>query len=765
MIEALETLNNVGLLRRAVPHEPVIFGKVTTIYGENGRGKSTIAMLLRALAEKDADSIGNRVNWHSGQKPLVKIKRDVGTDVFADCEWRANPALITVFDEKFVEDNIHSGWHLEPEHRQKLYSFVLGSEAASLEENYRTADSDEKLANSNLKSIESELVPYRGELSLAQYLKIPPSGDIDRRISGTERKLQQAKDNQSIQVRPALAAIQWSDPELSYFWKIITSSYKSISDDAESRVKSHLSTIRETGCEKWLSDGQQFANGDGCPFCGEPLKRSSLFPMYRQYFDDEYRKLKANASDLTGKLGKELLSNIESQVQTVLATNSARAESWKGLVEVILPDFDVEEFNSNVRVARENLESLAKAKSSSPLEVIEVSAVRREVESGLAKVAGLVSTYKTSVESENAKISEFKQALASTTVKDVEAELRFLQQEKLRHSQAVVEIVQKYFKAKDTAKANSESKSAALKKLNENSAEIFKQYHAEMNSILASFGTNYTIKTCKDDHKGGTKRVEYELDFDGVSVGFVGGNRSAAGKSFADALSEGDRRTLALAFFLAKVRLSPNLANMIVVLDDPMCSLGSARRKATIRLLGDLAGKCRQLIVLCHDPYFLREFVQRIAEPHHGKLQAVELQLEVGVDGSTTIIPCNLASICASPYYSDYVLVQDYVESKGRGDHSAVKSAIRRLAEGYLRRRWVRKFEGCDALGSMLSIVRKSSNSPEFAGLVQLLGDLSDLNEFSRDGHHGSGENTHRQVVSQQEVLTHAITLMKVIFA
>ncbi|ALR05997.1 hypothetical protein [Xylella fastidiosa] len=50
MLKKLIKVNHVGLLRNGVPPTtPTPFGPVTLFYAENGRGKTTVANILRAV--------------------------------------------------------------------------------------------------------------------------------------------------------------------------------------------------------------------------------------------------------------------------------------------------------------------------------------------------------------------------------------------------------------------------------------------------------------------------------------------------------------------------------------------------------------------------------------------------------------------------------------------------------------------------------------------------------------------------------------------
>ena len=82
--------------------------------------------------------------------------------------------------------------------------------------------------------------------------------------------------------------------------------------------------------------------------------------------------------------------------------------------------------------------------------------------------------------------------------------------------------------------------------------------------------------------------------------------------SFRNTLSAGDKSTLALALFLAKVNADSALGETIVVLDDPFTSLDNFRRQFTAIEIRKLCGRAAQTIVLSHDKNFLRLLWEKI---------------------------------------------------------------------------------------------------------------------------------------------------------
>lgn len=75
-----------------------------------------------------------------------------------------------------------------------------------------------------------------------------------------------------------------------------------------------------------------------------------------------------------------------------------------------------------------------------------------------------------------------------------------------------------------------------------------------------------------------------------------------SGTAVADVLSEGEQRAIAIASFLAEVRLGTGCGG--VVFDDPVSSLDHTRREHVARRLATEAEE-RQVIVFTHDLYFL----------------------------------------------------------------------------------------------------------------------------------------------------------------
>ena len=99
------------------------------------------------------------------------------------------------------------------------------------------------------------------------------------------------------------------------------------------------------------------------------------------------------------------------------------------------------------------------------------------------------------------------------------------------------------------------AKKAARESLDCLMTSTLAKYQTSINALLKNFGASFSIKGMSANFRGNAPRSDYGLLLRGKDVALEGGS-----PSFATALSEGDKRTLAFAFFVAKEGLQ-NLAN------------------------------------------------------------------------------------------------------------------------------------------------------------------------------------------------------------
>lgn len=107
MVRRLSLLQNVGKFDNVNAGAGFPFARLTAIYAENARGKSTLAAVLRSLAGNVPDLITERRRIGSQHPPRIVIDLDGGAPaIFENATWSRHEPGIAVFDDVFVAENV-----------------------------------------------------------------------------------------------------------------------------------------------------------------------------------------------------------------------------------------------------------------------------------------------------------------------------------------------------------------------------------------------------------------------------------------------------------------------------------------------------------------------------------------------------------------------------------------------------------------------------------------------------------------------------------
>src|SRR5665213_2390078 len=134
MINRLQLLRNVGTLDSVDDGANIPLKRLTLVYADNGRGKTTLAAILRSLATGDPLPIAERRRLAAQHPPHVILDCSGGPPdaMFQNNAWNRTLLNMAVFDDVFVDQNIYSGLAVEPEHRQHLHELILGAQGVTL---------------------------------------------------------------------------------------------------------------------------------------------------------------------------------------------------------------------------------------------------------------------------------------------------------------------------------------------------------------------------------------------------------------------------------------------------------------------------------------------------------------------------------------------------------------------------------------------------------------------------------------------------------
>ena len=289
------------------------------------------------------------------------------------------------------------------------------------------------------------------------------------------------------------------------------------------------------------------------------------------------------------------------------------------------------------------------------------------------------------VAAENAKIEAFlaeikklKDSLDPAKLPALENELKLLQATKRRHEPDIAALANTLDECKTQREAIAKDKAAVRAALDEHGGAITATLGTSINTYLKRLAAGFKIDYRKPDYRGKEPSASYNILINEVPVSPRIGELDKP--SFRNTLSAGDRSTLALALFLAKVNVDPKLDETIVVLDDPFTSLDHFRRQFTTIEIRKLCGRALQTIVLSHEKTFLRLLWDKIDQS-----TISSLALQTGAPGITTIAPYDIAAATQPRHVTERMQIEEFVVGEPH-ELNYIRTRLRTVCEDFYRK-------------------------------------------------------------------------------
>lgn len=757
MLETVVKISNVGVLQAATPVQ-VALERVALIYADNARGKSTLSSLLRACSEGDAAAVLERKTVGATTAPQVVLRfkngQTVSAATFNGTTWSAHPAKFSVFNQEFVERNVFASEGVRPEHREKLLEFALGATAVAQRAEFDKQAEFQREKATEVTTAERALQGFRGELSVDAFIALQPVVDGEKQLEAIDKSLAEARDAERIRNRPLFRQVVVPAYDFSELKKLAGSSFESVAATAETLAREHFAAHNGSSTERWVAEGMHHRPDSNCPFCGQSTAGVELLVAYRTYFDEAYKQHSKNVAAMPDQAHAAVSVRQIEEWQRAIEFNLGTFSAWASSLELAdsaLPSLDVDALIALAMAARQCLQEVAAKKVEQPLTALPTE-VFDEVRTSLESLIAAARTFNEGIAALNQKVEAYKASLATADVTALQLKRKELSMQMVRHQPDTVQLVKTLLDARSAYKTAETAKDAAKVELDKQMATTLTAFQGDINAWLAKFGAPFSVQQLAPTYKGGGVRSEYVLSVRGTRVKVGPGEQGELG--FHAALSEGDKRTLAFAFFLARLFADGNRAETIVVLDDVFTSLDRHRRHQTADAVVRIAAECAQVIVLGHDAHFLRELKKRAAKKKVGP--HVELALHRDGNDYSFLGAFDIDDYCSSDYYKHYVLVERFID----GDHTVplleVAKSLRPLVEGHLHRCFPKRFKDGQTVGEMLDHVRNAKAGTPLVRLQPHLDDLVNFNEFAAAYHHDTAGSDTRTDVNAAEMLPFA---------
>lgn len=749
MITRLQLLRNVGQFENVAAAAALQLTRLTLIYAENGRGKTTLSAIFRSLGNGDPIPVTERHRLASAHAPHIVVECTGGPPaaMFQNGAWNRTLPLIAVFDDVFVDQNVCSGLEVDPAHRQNLHELILGSQGVALNRQLHQLVEQIERHNRTLRT-RAEAIPAtaRGNFTVDQFCELQLRADIDAAIQESERTLAAVRSQDAIRTASLFDGLTLPAIDADAIDAVLAGAVADVDEGALARVRQHFSDIGGGG-EEWVVDGMDrvAADSNTCPFCAQDLAASSVFAHYRAYFSAEYAALVRSVSDALAQFNRQHGSEIQSAFERAVRVASERRAFWSSFRELPALVIDTADIARAWQAAREAVVAAIQSKQSSPLERQQLSEEARAAIAAYQERRQAIDALSARLTAANEGLRLVKEQAAAGDAAAIAADLARLKATKARHSTEIAPLCDEYLREK-AAKVQTEGQREHVRgQLDHYRQNVFPAYETAVNLYLQRFNAGFRLGNVAVANTRAGPACNYSVVINNTPV-TIGGATAAAGPSFRNTLSSGDRNTLALAFFFACLDQDPDLARRVVVIDDPITSLDDHRSLTTVQEVRRLTDRAGQVIVLSHS----KPFLCRLWE---GAAPTVLTALEVARDGAgSTIRPWDVTQDCISEHDRRHAMLRGHTQTPGANTREVAR-AIRPTIEAYLRVACPEHFPPGTLLGPFRHLCDQRLGTPQ--QILDRAGtdELRDLVEYANRFHHDTNAAWETEVINDAELL------------
>lgn len=737
------TVKHIGVLKAfATPSAPQL-AQLTTFYGKNGRGKSTLSAILRSAAKGSANHLTGRTTFGvSDPKPEVNLILESGSVRMSDNRWTPTITPIDVFDTTFIADNLFAGETPSLDHDRGLFTVILGTEGVALIKHQDFFNAATKRTTSRLKEAETALKDdLPTDMTREEFFAFASNESVSKQLVQAEKDLKALQQESRIsgiaklELLPVFELPQ--DMEA-----LLSATVENIEADARDHLAAHFKKfgLGKRG-EAWIKFGLDHIHEDSCPFCGKSgIDDLGMIDVYSKIFGETYKeffdKVRETAERVEAQIGPEALEEFE---RRALGNLEAIAH-WSEFV-----DLDGQKATSAEQAlnlldeVHKSLKTLFDAKRQSPLSQIADDGTVTKALSTFSRAMDSFAEY-------NQGIAGIRSAVASRAKPLTEAQARMrvanLTRRARRNDDGVQNRIQNLLRAQRADQRAKKLRTLVQDRLKIANKSAASHYYARVNHYLTKFGATFQISEISNSMSGNIGSVDYGLVVRGHPVVRGRGEMGTNEASFKTSLSTGDKTSLAFAFFLALLDRHPTLEDRIVVFDDPLSSHDSHRKLKTVEFLNGIVRRSRQVIVLSHDAHFLRDVVKRCSD-----LQSANYQIEFDGESWSKATEADMDELCQSEFQSHLSTVKRFYDRTG-GSAAEVAPVIRKVLEGHYRRAYSAYFLPTENLGG---IIQKIRDEGEYHPCWSALETLEACNE-TKDEHHGENPTVVRTPIDDDNL-------------
>ena len=756
-IGSFQLLRNIGQFDSVDAGAQLPFTKLTLMYAENGRGKTTLATILRSVAANDPILMAERQRLGSANPPHIVIARPAGPTMFQNAAWTVHVPEIAVFDDAFVAANVCAGIEIAVAHRQNLHELILGAQGVTLNAALQSRIDRVEEHNQTLRRLEAAIpADVRESLTVDAFCAIQPEADIEAAIGNAERNLAAARAADGIRQHATFLTITLPAFNVAAINAILARTLPTLEAEAAGHVRDHIRKLGRGG-EAWVSDGMNRIAGASadaghsvCPFCEQDMDGLPVLQHYQAYFSEAYQALRAAITEMGQAVSAAHSGEINAAFERGVRVLSQGREFWRAFLDVPEVGLDTAAVARDWNAAREGVLATLRAKLAAPLDAMalppETVAAIEAYDLHRAQVAALSAAF-TAI---NPGIALVKEQAAVANLAAAQADVAQLRRVQTRYSERIAHACQVYLDEKAAKAATEAARRQARAALDNYRQNIFPAYEAAINFYLGRFNAGFRLQSVEPVNSRTGSSCSYNVLINNVAVALT----AAEGPSFRTTLSAGDRNTLALAFFFASMDQDPELAQKIVVIDDPMTSLDEHRSLTTVQQMRALLARVSQMIVLSHS----KPFLCRLWEGADPVERSAMLICRDG-EGSTLAV-WDVNQDCITEHDRRHEMVRGYLQAANPAVERQVASALRPILESFMRVAYPATFPPGTMLGQWLGICEQRLGTPRQVLGQHDIAELRALLDYANQFHHDANQAWETAAINDQELLDNCRRVM-----
>jgi wobble nucleotide-excising tRNase len=760
MINKVERLTSVGKFRSYNTAGQVNFRKLTLIYGDNGGGKTTLTSVFRSLTTNNPEIVRSRISTNHTAEQAAQITQTGTPNIFhtfGAAGWTTPFADIEIFDIHFVNDNIYSGFDFNDEHKKQLHQFVIGAQGIAIQNQIDQNKADKVLSKQSITNIEQQLIQQVGNNLTADlitsFVAIPitQTNGIDQQITTAVVALSSANANTIIQTLQPLTPLNQVITGIDYTSIIadLKTTSQAIQNAAlETLFSNHCQDLTDNGlegAENWLQRGFAYVESIqatnepniSCPFCKQTLNGNvEILNAYISKFNAEFNSLVLRLQSHSTSLQNFNLDAAIQAINNINQTNTGRTTSWATHLPntVQPPAFNIIADEAVLRAEFQGLIVSLQQKTQNPT-VAAGNATATVFQSSEQSINTNINTYNQSVTVYNAAIITFLAGIQ--TVANAQLAVDKLKRIKNRFETPIVTLCTQLTSEKQILRGLETLYTSLSQQQQTAASTFFSSYQTRINHYLGNvFKTHFRIDDVVHIAPAGRatrSKIAYKLTIDGKDISFVP-NQPFNAK---ECLSEGDKSTIALAFFLSKLDIDPNRQDKILIFDDPLSSLDTNRRTYTIGIIRALFQQMKQVVVLSHNEFFLHEIGKDFGVAVKNTLRITENFAAK----ASVIEECDLDSLVKNDYFKHIEALEAFRVNPDHSIKDTVLGWLRNVLEAHLRFKFykeIRLMTGQKTFGRLVSFL-------DISGVVfrdngnraTIISNLNLINGVSWKQHHG----------------------------